>query len=201
MQSKCRLYFLSSQALFSCTCSTEEIDHWVSFNQKQKLIPSYPASHWARQLSSNPGTCAVPPAQPPSWHSPRAPAPRAREQLSTGGAMRPLWGMHRLGSGCVAALCGQPQGSAAGGVPGASSLLLPIFRSRCGLGHGRRGWGDEGPGSQLNLPLLQGRATLALGVGEFLGFYPSQIKQPTWSPWALRFLCRVAPSCRTSAVP
>ena len=86
------------------------------------------------------------------------------------------------------------------GVPGASSLLLPIFQSRCGLGHGRRGWGDEGPGSQLNLPLLQGRATLALGVGD-LGFYPSQIKQPTWSPWALRFLCRVAPSCRTSAVP
>lgn len=125
MQSKCRLYFLSSQALFSRTCSTEEIDCWVSFNQRQKLIPDYPASRWARQLSSNPGTCAVPPAQPPSWHGPRAPAPRAGEQLSTGGAMRPLWGMHRLGSGCVAAPCGQPQGSAAGGSLGSPPCSCP----------------------------------------------------------------------------
>lgn len=86
MQSKCRLYFLSSQALFSCTCSAEEIDCWVSLNQRQKLIPDYPASRWAWQLSPKPGTCAVPPAQAPSWHCPPAPAPRAAASLTCSAA-------------------------------------------------------------------------------------------------------------------
>lgn len=140
MQSKCRLYFLSSRALFSCTCSAEEIDCWVSLNQRQKLIPDYPASRWAWQLSPKPGTCAVPPAQAPSWHCPPAPAPCAAASLTCSAAgdfwdfilarSNSLRGPHLRFLCCVAPSCrtsavSQPGWWVAEGTAGGRGSTLP----------------------------------------------------------------------------